>query len=741
MTTQLFTMRYRIKAAGFRSAAAAMASLVALAAVAMLTAAQGEGFHEVHRGKYFIWYVDDYVYSRWDTYREKLEPFFSYADACYEALYERLGVKPKTPLYIVVSKKFRGGAFAAGVIGEIGKGPGIGIADDAFLNVAFDIEQYWAYVLILHEMVNLFTGSVTHEWPRAWWADHRSPFPCMVVECVLRELGYEDVARVHFREHRYDALLVMFHRLRRDFGWEMFIRMFRKMVELGVDLAEYPQDPGASELSLEKANAVYYFLMYGAREDITEYLVEAGLPPPSPELIKKLEDKYGLGVYGAIYKPGEPTKFSEPCLTLVCGVTPPVDKVALVLKDGSRIELKVASEESMLTFLGVEACVMKLTVPLPALGKKLEVVRVELLHRNAGYRDPTAIIIRDLEGERYYRAWTHSYYHTGDYWADVLEELRPSPVVISTSTKEVTIAAASEEVAKVRCSFEEGCVVVAVEESVEVKFTIITNATVEGVNLAGGRLSVVVRSPGRAYVKVTVPDVLFKRFGLSERDVRAWINGVEVGGEVVREDMLGKVAHLVVEGRANVTLAFGRSLEVVVVDKLGRPQSVVIYLRYRGRLLNSTYAEGRARFVYVPLSGVEVEACRLDVTHAIMEPGAEGRVTVTLPTTKEEYVEENERLSTKYTALRSEYERLAEEHAELEREYARVRRDYVKALSELKRVREELEAIKAAYNETVRELEVARARIEPLHAAVYVAIAAAVSAALGFALGRRSARC
>ena len=726
--------------------------LVLIAVFAADAVAQEERFYEVYKGKYFVWYVDDYVYSRWEVYAEKLKPFFSYADVCYEALFERLGVKPKTPMYIVVAKKFRGGAFAAGIIGEIGKGPGIGIADDAFLGEAYGIDQYWAYVLILHEMINLFTGYVTSEWPRAWWADHRSPFPCMVVENVLRELGYDEIAIVHFMEQRYDPLLVMFHRLRRDFGWEMFIRMFRKMMELGVDLTEYPQDPGPTEISLEKANAVYYFLMYGAREDITEYLVEAGLPPPSPELMKKLEDRYGLGVYGTIYKPSKPAKYERPYLILVCAITPPVDKVVLILEDGSRVGVKVASEEVLFSFLGVEAQVIKIIVPLPALGKKVRVAAIELWHVIPGYEDPTAIIVRDLEGEHYYRVWSHSYYLGEGYYVDVLKEIEPSPVVLSTSLEEVTVETLEKGVARTEYSFREGRIYLDVVEIISIRFTILTNATLEEAGISGNKLSVVVSSPGRAFVKITLPDALFNRFGLSEKDVRVWVNGAEVEGGVVKRDAMGNVIDLIVEGRANVTAKFGRTLEISIVDKEGKSQFAIVYLRHRGRLLNTTYAKGYVRFIFVPLKGVEVEICRLDVTHVVRELGTtEEKVEVTLPTTKEEYLEENEKLGTMYSEVKSKYEKLVKEHSELEEEYARARKTYVEALSELEDLRnkygklsKELEnlrkKLKDLSEELERALEEASAKIEPLHAAIYAVAAAAAGMALGFIIGRKTAR-
>ena len=395
---------------------------------------------------------------------------------------------------------------------------------------------------------------------------------------------------------------------------------------------------------------------------------------------------------------------------------------------------------------------LKITVPLPALGKKIKVSVIELWHVNAGYNDPTAIIVRDLEGEHYYRVWSHSYYFDEGYYVDVLEEIKPSPMVLSTSLEEVTVETLEKGVTRTEYSFREGRIYLDVTEIISIRFTILTNATLEEAGISGNKLSVVVSSPGRAFVKITLPDVLFNRFGLSEKDVRVWVNGAEVEGGAVKRDAMGNVIDLIVEGRSNVTAKFGRTLEISIVDKEGKSQFAIVYLRHRGRLLNTTYAEGHARFIFVPLEDVEVEICRLDVTHVVRELGTtEEKVEITLPTTKEEYLEENEKLGTMYSEVKSKYEELVKEHSELEEEYTRARKTYVEALSELEDLRnkygklsKELEdlrkKLKSLSEELERALEEVSAKIEPLHAAIYAVAAAAAGIVLGFIIGRKTTK-
>lgn len=114
-----------------------------------------------------------------------------YLDQVYGTLSSTFGINPGR-LYLLINQH-TGGGFATSCIGEIGHGPGIGIAYDAWY------EQYsgndnWSVELIAHESTNVFTGYVVSGWPRDWWADDKSPFPFAIKILIERATGHTDAA-------------------------------------------------------------------------------------------------------------------------------------------------------------------------------------------------------------------------------------------------------------------------------------------------------------------------------------------------------------------------------------------------------------------------------------------------------------------------------------------------------------------------------------------------------------------
>jgi hypothetical protein len=168
-----------------------------------------------------------------------------------------------------------GGGFAADV-GEVravtGKPSfGIGCSYDAFYNEAHAIHGYWSYVLITHEMTNLFTGSlVGGGWPRDWWADDRSPFPYMTA--VQIELKLVPEIGIHHLQDSHDPLVTMFMNLKDRYGWEMFRKAFQSAIDDGVNWDRFGGNPSAL-----RTNYVAAYLEIGAGDDLSSYL--GGLVP------------------------------------------------------------------------------------------------------------------------------------------------------------------------------------------------------------------------------------------------------------------------------------------------------------------------------------------------------------------------------------------------------------------------------------------------------------------------------
>lgn len=196
-----------------------------------LTAATDANYVLVYSGKYFDWYA---YQTTWDEYYSYYASQLNYPDMVYDQLVTLLGVNiiqntPNHRLYLLVNQQV-GGGFAAGYISEIGKGPGIGIAYDAWFS-QYSGSDNWSTELIAHEETNLFTGNVVGGWPRDWWADDISPFPYAMKIVVEQNLGHFDAANASLNSA--DALTKMFLNFRSTYGANIYSIMMQMLLSDG----------------------------------------------------------------------------------------------------------------------------------------------------------------------------------------------------------------------------------------------------------------------------------------------------------------------------------------------------------------------------------------------------------------------------------------------------------------------------------------------------------------------------
>jgi hypothetical protein len=252
----------------------AFLTVIAWTALGELPAAADEPpFIQIHEGKHWIWY------ARQDQFKEHakdIERYYEYADRAFAYLTEAWHVKLPREKYALLVRPVPGGGFAAGDIGEVhqltGKpAPGIGVSYDAFSNDFDGIKGGWGYVLITHEMVNVFTGEmVPGGWPLDWWANHKSPFPLMTA--VQIESALVPAVAIRHAKQQDTPLGRMFLGLKERFGWVLFRRAFAAAKEDGIDWSRFGPNPGAL-----RTNMVCAYLQLGAPEDLTPYL--RGLVP------------------------------------------------------------------------------------------------------------------------------------------------------------------------------------------------------------------------------------------------------------------------------------------------------------------------------------------------------------------------------------------------------------------------------------------------------------------------------
>jgi hypothetical protein len=171
------------------------------------------------------------------------------------------------------SAECQGGISGATANGELSYGAGI-----------WNQNQF-CYGILAHELCNAFTGEcVSGAWPVEWWANHRSPFPTVAANEVMRRI----VPQFYEQWGDYnDPLVQMFAFFFRNYD-AMFPRMMQKMQEMKVSL-EGLIDPQLSHL-------IYYFMFHGANKNIGRYFVSPPMPRVNYSIFQRLEERFGLGV-------------------------------------------------------------------------------------------------------------------------------------------------------------------------------------------------------------------------------------------------------------------------------------------------------------------------------------------------------------------------------------------------------------------------------------------------------------
>jgi hypothetical protein len=158
------------------------------------------------------------------------------------------------------------------------------------------VPGFWAYLLPLHESINVFSGLLSDGWPSDWWADHRSPFPNSMDIEFIRTIAHSNIAlesvtkrtllaAAQAQEERYldpankrnyDPQVVLFDDLFHHFGGFRGYSMAFHFA-IGEDHLRWPSvsqvetftgDDNHSELLSEYIIA-YLHLNFGVDHDIT----------------------------------------------------------------------------------------------------------------------------------------------------------------------------------------------------------------------------------------------------------------------------------------------------------------------------------------------------------------------------------------------------------------------------------------------------------------------------------------
>jgi hypothetical protein len=262
-----------------------LTSLVCVGVSACILAAQGQPkFIKIHEGRHWTWVARS---DQYENAKSDIEALYEYADTAFDKLCEVWGMQPKKTKFTLLVMDRPGGGFAAGDIGEAHDIPGaersgIGCSYDAFSGTANGSKAYWAHILITHEMVNLFTGQiVSGGWPYNWWANTRSPFPYLTA-VTIEYMLVPKMAVYHDMDGRKDPLLLMFMKLKDQYGWAMFRKMFKTAISDGINWDAFGENPSKLRTAYTAA-----YLQIGAPEDIIPILAK-DVPDFDTQMVKDI---------------------------------------------------------------------------------------------------------------------------------------------------------------------------------------------------------------------------------------------------------------------------------------------------------------------------------------------------------------------------------------------------------------------------------------------------------------------
>ena len=212
-------------------------------------------------GKWEWWISDAETCASYLQHKAEIDLFKPYPDSVTTWLSNNLGQMENFPKVSLKLTPPGGRIYASGTE--------IGIPTDAFYGDYQGIHSGYAYVLIAHETMNLYTGNaVSGGWPYDWWADGRSPFPLTTGMKACIDLNWRDskaVCQTHLNNYaQQDSLVAMFQSLYMGYGNGMFSRAFSAAKSDGINWENIGANPSAL-----RTNYVTAYLTIGAGGDLT----------------------------------------------------------------------------------------------------------------------------------------------------------------------------------------------------------------------------------------------------------------------------------------------------------------------------------------------------------------------------------------------------------------------------------------------------------------------------------------
>jgi hypothetical protein len=247
----------------------------------------GVNYVEAYRSSLTRWCINQ---NEWNAHASSFQGYFAYGDNVITNLGSLFGYTPAGAPFTIEATQPTGGACACQDFG----GLGVNVTGDAFYGgytapiTGTSIPGFWGYLLTLHEFINVWTGTMTPNWPTDWWADHRSPFPNEMDYRVMQSIGnsqnnqtLKNAATAQFNRFQntasgeYDSEVVMFEGFFASYGgYAGYNRGFGMIRGDGINWSNVSPNPSEK---LSEYVIAYFSMGFQTTTDITSKFSSAGV--------------------------------------------------------------------------------------------------------------------------------------------------------------------------------------------------------------------------------------------------------------------------------------------------------------------------------------------------------------------------------------------------------------------------------------------------------------------------------
>jgi hypothetical protein len=198
-------------------------------AVSMLVfgtgAVHAQTWDTLHKSQYSLWVTPSYNLAACNVYKNNIDSVATELDMAIPLIIQDLGVAPpEKPQHVQIDSGCGTGCF-----GGWSGGGDVGYAlSDFFGHPTYGDGLRWIRGVIIGEVINSTTGSVSGDWPRDWWCDDVWYFPGFMAGELLKQTVDTAFGNYWLTSEKYPTYPVYntFKSLLTQFGWIYYKNFF-----------------------------------------------------------------------------------------------------------------------------------------------------------------------------------------------------------------------------------------------------------------------------------------------------------------------------------------------------------------------------------------------------------------------------------------------------------------------------------------------------------------------------------